>query len=119
MSTTPKSEKPLEKIKTPRTEKNPRGAGRKLGQANLSTQQIADKLAMLGCDPLEGVAKISADMNNPVELRTKVLIELVQYIHPKRRAVETIVTDVTTPKEEDVKARLDQLIKKHLPSTKE
>ena len=110
--------KPLEKIKTPKTEKNPRGAGRKLGQANLSTQQIADKLALLGCDPLEGLAKISADLNNPVELRTKVLIELVQYIHPKRRAVETIITDATMPKEEEVKAKLQMLINKHLPKDK-
>jgi hypothetical protein len=86
--------------------------GRPKGAANLSTQQLADKLSALGCDPLEGMALIAMDVNNPIELRGKMYSELTQYIHPKRRAVETVITEVKNESVEDLKAKVAVLLAK-------
>jgi hypothetical protein len=71
------------------------GPGRPKGSKTKQQLQIEEKLAALGCDPIEGMALIALDENNPIELRAKMLSELAQYIAPKRKAVEH-TGDITT-----------------------
>lgn len=114
--------------------------GRQKGTPNKSTQEVANRLAELGCDPLELSAKIAlgqeldgphpsvkefrelvldiekaiegkVDINTlpdrltalidehlmagyvPMELRSKHVADLMQYRHPKRKAVEVTGKD--------------------------
>ena len=46
------------------------------------------RLEALGCDPIEGMAKLALDETNPPELRGRMYSELAQYVAPKRKAVE-------------------------------
>lgn len=62
--------------------------GRKKGTPNKRNQEIQAKLDALGCDPIEGMARIAMDENNDVSLRGKMFAELAQYVLPKRKAVE-------------------------------
>ena len=62
--------------------------GRREGTPNKRTQEIIEKLEALGCDPVEGMAKLAADENNSAELRGRMYAELAQYVAPKRKAIE-------------------------------
>ena len=62
--------------------------GRRRGTPNKLTQSVIDRLAELGCDPIEGMAKIAADEAAPVELRARMFAELAQYVAPKRKAID-------------------------------
>jgi hypothetical protein len=67
----------------------PIGAGRKPGQQNKATTELAERVrAIIGCDPLEALAKIAVDEEVSPGLRTRALAEVVQYIHPRKRATE-------------------------------
>ena len=66
----------------------PKTGGRSKGTPNKATQDVRDKLAALGCDPIEGMARIAMDEANPPELRGKMFAELAGYIAPKRKAIE-------------------------------
>lgn len=96
-----------------------RRGGRKKGTPNKPCHDIADKLQRLGCDPIEGMARIAlGDVDCPfcqaagmvadapcamcfgtgkepikADLRGKMFAELAQYIHPKRKAVEVTGPD--------------------------
>lgn len=65
-----------------------RRGGRQAGTPNKSKQAIEEKLAALGCDPIEGMALIALDPKNSPELRGKMFSELAQYVSAKRKAVE-------------------------------
>ena len=65
-----------------------RRGGRREGTPNRRTLEIIEKLEALGCDPVEGMAKLAADENNSAELRGRMYAELAQYVAPKRKAVE-------------------------------
>lgn len=65
-----------------------KGAGRKPGVPSKKTQDVADRLAALGCDPLEGMAMIAMNEENAPELRGRMFAELAQYVLPKRKAIE-------------------------------
>ena len=69
-------------------QKGQRLVGRQKGTPNCKTVEVEEKLAALGCDPIEGMARLALDENNSPELRGKMLSELAQYILPKRKAVE-------------------------------
>ncbi len=71
----------------------PSGSGRRKGTLNRITGEVAARLAELSCDPIEGMAAIAADTRNSVEVRARMYAELAQYIHPKRRAVESRLVD--------------------------
>jgi len=71
----------------------PAGSGRRKGTLNRTTGEVAARLAELSCDPIEGMAAIAADTRNAVELRARMYAELAQYVHPKRRAVESRFVD--------------------------
>jgi hypothetical protein len=62
--------------------------GRLLGTPNKKTAEIKDKLASMGCDPIQGMADLAMDANNTAELRGRMYAELAQYVAPKRKAVE-------------------------------
>lgn len=62
--------------------------GRKRGTPNKRTQEVVARLEKLKCDPIEGMAKIAMDVNNPPELRGRMYAELAQYVAPKRKAIE-------------------------------
>ncbi|RZI71315.1 MAG: hypothetical protein EOP13_18385 [Pseudomonas sp.] len=49
---------------------------------------MVDRLAELGCDPIEGMAMPALDPSNPPKLRGRMFSELAQYVAPKRKAVE-------------------------------
>lgn len=60
--------------------------GRTKGTPNRRTAEAAALLNSLGCDPLEGMARIALDTGNPVALRGRMYAELAQYVYSKRRA---------------------------------
>jgi hypothetical protein len=63
--------------------------GRKKGTPNKRTMELAERLEAMGCDPLEGMARIAMDPESPPELRGRMYAELAQYVYPKRRAIDT------------------------------
>jgi hypothetical protein len=62
--------------------------GRQRGTPNKRTVEVSERLAALGCDPIEGMALLAMDANNPPELRGRMFAELAGYVAPKRKAVE-------------------------------
>lgn len=62
--------------------------GRVKGSVNKSTRDVTTRLADLNCDPIEGMARIALNEQNPPELRGRMFAELAQYVAPKRKAVE-------------------------------
>lgn len=62
--------------------------GRAAGTPNRKTAEIAERLAALGCDPIEGMVRIAEDPKSAPELRGRMFAELAQYVYPKRKAVE-------------------------------
>src|SRR4030095_67280 len=62
--------------------------GRVTGTPNKRTAEIMERLEVLGCDPIEGMARLAMDESNPPELRGRMFSELAQYVAPKRKAVE-------------------------------
>jgi hypothetical protein len=62
--------------------------GRVAGTPNRKTMEVAERLESLRCDPIEGMARIAEDTENPPELRGRMYAELAQYLHPKRKAIE-------------------------------
>ena len=66
----------------------PKTGGRVSGTPNKKTDELAAKLADLGCDPIEGLARIAEDPATKPELKIRCYAELAQYVHPKRKAME-------------------------------
>ena len=62
-------------------------AGRKPGSRTRVRSVIEARLAELGCDPIEGLARIATDPKTPVAVRARVLIELAGFVTPKLSAI--------------------------------
>jgi len=62
--------------------------GRQKGTPNKATADVQARLDALGCDPIEGMARIAMDEKSPPELRGRMFAELAGYIAPKRKAIE-------------------------------
>ena len=62
--------------------------GRKAGTPNKRTAEVADRLESLGCDPIEGLARIAMDESNSVEIRLRAYSELAPYVAAKRKAMD-------------------------------
>jgi hypothetical protein len=73
----------------------PKTGGRVRGTANKATDALARKLKKLGCDPIEGLAKIALDPFTEVSLKVRCFTELAQYLYPKRKAVDIKSPDET------------------------
>jgi hypothetical protein len=82
----------------------PKTGGRKKGTPNKATLTVAEKLEALGCDPIEGMARIAMNEKNSQETRGRYYSELAQYVCSKRKAVE--VSD-EQPTEINVNTNLD------------
>ena len=67
--------------------------GRKAGTPNRNTQAVIERLDNLGCDPIEGLARIALDPATTTDLKVRCLAELAQYAYPKRKAVAVAVDD--------------------------
>ena len=76
--------------------KRSKTGGRQKGTPNKRTLDAAERLAALGCDPLEGMVKIAMSDEADVALRGRMYIELAQYIYPKRKAVDLSISSMTT-----------------------
>ena len=55
---------------------------------NKATSDVLATLASLGCDPIEGMARIAMDTANAPEFRGRMFAELAGYVAPKRKAIE-------------------------------
>jgi len=71
----------------------PKSGGRIRGTPNKKTGEIAKKLRKLGCDPIEGLAKIALDPESKPELKVRCLAELAQYLYPKRKPVDPVTPE--------------------------
>jgi hypothetical protein len=49
---------------------------------------VIERLEALGCDPIEGMARIALDPGTPLDLRARMFAELAPYVYPKRKALE-------------------------------
>jgi hypothetical protein len=79
----------------------PKTGGRRRGTPNKTSQALIDKLEALGCDPIEGLAKIALDPTITAELKVRCFLELAQYIYPKRKAV-----DVSTGEDRNIEVSI-------------
>lgn len=73
-----------------------KAGGRQKGTPNKRTQMVMDKLKEMGCDPVEGLAKIALDDENPIELRAKCMSDLMPYAYPKLKQTDMNVNATTT-----------------------
>jgi hypothetical protein len=73
--------------------KGKKTGGRVRGTPNRSTADVIERLQQLGCDPIEGMARIAMDDANPPELRGRMYAELAGYVAPKRRALDVGTQD--------------------------
>jgi hypothetical protein len=64
--------------------------GRAAGTPNRKTKEVKDVLESLGCDPVEGMARIAMNAKHPPELRGRMHAELAQYLYPKRKAIHLV-----------------------------
>jgi len=62
--------------------------GRQRGTPNKATVDVAEKLAALGCDPLEVLSSLAMDRKNPPELRRKCANDLMPYMYSKRKPID-------------------------------
>ena len=69
--------------------------GRTKGTPNKATATVIETLARLGCDPIEGMARLAMDERNTAELRGRMFAELANYVASKRKAVEMSSDDET------------------------
>ncbi len=63
--------------------------GRPKGSRNKQNLAVTDRLEALGCNPIEGMARIAMDESADLSLRGQMYKELAPYVAPKRKAVET------------------------------
>ncbi len=56
----------------------PKTGGRRAGTPNKRPMEIATRLEELGCDPVEGMARIAMNPKNKPELRGRMFAELTQ-----------------------------------------
>jgi hypothetical protein len=70
-----------------RPEGLPKTGGRERGTPNKRTLDLAQKLEALGCDPIEGLARIAMDTATAPDLQVRCYAELAQYVHAKRKAI--------------------------------
>lgn len=63
--------------------------GRKAGTPNRNFSEMAAYLDSLGCNPIEGLARIANDERNSWAVRGQCYAVLARLVHPKLAAVET------------------------------
>jgi hypothetical protein len=69
-----------------------------VGKPNRRTTEVQQKLEALGCDPIEGMARLAMDETVELSIRAQMYKELAQYVAPKRKAIEhSDTSDVSPP----------------------
>ena len=68
----------------------PPGSGRKQGTPNKINAEVAERLAELKCDPVQGLAKIASNPRNDERLRARCYAELLEYCKPKLSRTEHV-----------------------------
>jgi len=65
-------------------------SGRPKGARDKLNRKVDEKLAELGCDPIEGMARIAleAERKGDLPLAARCYSELAQYVAPKRRSFD-------------------------------
>ena len=66
----------------------PKTGGRKKGSPTRLAREVQAKMEELGCDPIEGMARLAMNESLDPGLRGKMFSELAQYVYPKRKSVE-------------------------------
>ena len=86
----------VEKSSKPRGAKpGERRGGRKTGTPNKTTAELQARLAELKSDPITYLAKVMNDPKADPLRRDRVALELIQYMYPKRKAVEFAAGELT------------------------
>ncbi|MBA2490746.1 MAG: hypothetical protein H0V34_03215 [Gammaproteobacteria bacterium] len=70
-----------------------RRGGRQKGTRNKRTLAVIDRLDVMGCDPIAGMARIAMDETAELAIRAQMFKELAQYVAPKRKAIEVTGED--------------------------
>ncbi len=70
-----------------------RHGGRQKGTRNKRTLAVIDRLEVMGCDPIAGMARIAMDESADLGIRAQMYKELAQYVAPKRKAIEVTGED--------------------------
>jgi hypothetical protein len=72
------------------------GAGRPRGSVNKRSDELADKLSALGCDPAEGLARIANEAlaENDRDLAARCYSSLLPYLYAKLKLSEISITQV-------------------------
>jgi len=65
-----------------------KSGGRAKGTPNKRSTEVAELLQAIGCEPVEGMARIAMDEAQAPELRGRMYAELTGYLFPKRKALE-------------------------------
>jgi hypothetical protein len=63
--------------------------GRRAGTPNKRSLALCDKLAQLNLDPLAELVEMTKSQDVTVELRARILMDLMGYVYPKRKALQT------------------------------
>ena len=74
-------------------QKRPPGAGRKRGSIPKLSKEVSSRLEALGCDPIEGMAKIALNKRVNMSIRAAMYRELAKYVAPQLRATEHRLVD--------------------------
>jgi hypothetical protein len=82
--------------------------GRRKGAPNRAAQAVADRLDALGCDPIEGMARIAMDEKAELSLRAQMYKELAQYVAPKHKALE-ITGEDADPLKLELKSLIEEI----------
>ena len=98
----------------------PPNSGRKKGQPTRLQLEARIRLEELGCDPLEGMARLAMDSRNSAELRGKMFSDLARFIYPQRKAVELTgggggPVELNVSAVELLKSRIDRISQRSRP----
>ena len=63
-------------------------SGRPLGARGKNASLVKAQLKDLDCDPVSELVAIAKDVNTELGFRIKIYLDLVNYIHPKLKAIE-------------------------------
>jgi|SRR5580693_2354150 len=74
----------------------PERSGRSKGTPNKITSDLRALLDELGCNPIEGMARIAVNPKIEIAIRLRANAELAKYLHPQLKAIEHSGTIKTT-----------------------
>jgi hypothetical protein len=92
--------------KTGRPPGLPKTGGRTKGTPNRATAALKEKLAALGCDPVEELVRIARDSKTADGAKVLIYSTLMPYVYPKRKVIDdsneeraTVNVETMTPED--------------------